>query len=264
MEREKIYILALVLVIVALAAGMAYMLFSQSSMEYQTIAVSGGTTVEVPKTDDANWLVDDNGIRTYSAPSKKTLLTSFNSAENEGSMGAKGLEAVKDKLFTGSTGVEQYKSYNIKENTINETHYYMVYISNNETHDSILMCSENLDILKHMIDTLEFGDPNVVKDATSTTPAPKHVSKNASDKNKYSEDDLMLAAQQGYLYGYFEGYGDSYYDNYYYDDYYYDYDDYSYDDYYYDDYSGGQSSSDGGGGYYPSSESGSVEPSVEG
>ena len=53
MEMDRKYIIiALVAVILALVAGIGYMLFF--NVEYQTIALSNGTTIEVPKADDSN------------------------------------------------------------------------------------------------------------------------------------------------------------------------------------------------------------------
>ena len=245
MEKErKILIIALAAVIVALAAGIGYMLLN-SSVEYQTINLSNGTTVEVPKTDDAKWTVDGYGIRTYSAPSKNTVLTSYNSEENPNLAGAMGFAVARDVLLNGSASVERYNGYEIQENNINGTDIYMVYISNNQTHDNILMGSKDLDVLKHMIDSLVFGDPNAVKNATATSePVSSAPAKNTTDdKNKYSEEDLMDAAQYGYYTGYSDGYDDSY--SY--------YDDYSYDDYDYDDSSYSSSS------YSSDSSSSSVE-----
>lgn len=256
MEMDRKYIIiALVAVILALVAGIGYMLFFNHTVEYQTIALSSGTTVEVPKVNDSTWTVNALGIRAYSAPSEKTMVTSFNSAEAANPNGAKAFSAIKEKMFNGSSSVEKYNKRDIKENTINGTHYYMVEISNNKTQDNVILCSENIDILKHMIDSLIFGDPNA---ANADMVSPAAVSDDG--ENTYSEDELMMAILGGYYYGYLNGYSDSYdangydssYDDYSYDDYDYDYessssssyddysdydsgDDYSYDDYSYDD-----------------------------
>ena len=251
MERDKQYIvIALIAIILALVAGIGYMIFFNHTVEYQTIALSNGTTVEVPKVNDSTWTVNPLGIRAYTAPSEKTIVTSFNDAEAANPTGAKAFSMVKDKLFNGSKSVEKYKKRNIKQNSINGTNYYMVYISNNKTQDNVIMCSEDMDTLKHMIDTLVFGNPAAAD--TAEMVAPTVVSND--DENTYSEDDLMMAIQGGFYYGYLYGYADSYndYGNNYYDDYGYydsydDYDDYDYDygngngydssyDYSYDDY----------------------------
>lgn len=246
MERErKFIIIALVAVILALLAGIGYMLFN--NVEYQTLALSNGTTIEAPKTDDASWTEQGYGIRLYASESKKTALTSFNSAENPNLAGAMGLAMARDAMMNGSSSSETYKGYDIRENTVNGTHYYMVYISNNQTHDNIFIGSADLDILKHMIDSIKFGKPNEVVNATATSQP--EVSSNANttnDDNKFSEEDMRMAAELGYYTGYSDGYDDSYYD-------YSDYDDYDYSDSSYSSSSSDSSSS------YDYSEEGDVE-----
>ena len=215
MERDKkIIIIALVVVIMALAAGIGYMLLN--NVEYQTLALSNGTTIEAPKTDDASWKDEGYGIRIYTSASKKTALTSFNSAENPNLVGAMGLAMARDALMNGSASVEKYKNYDIRENMVNGTHYYMVYISNNQTHDNIFIASESMDILKHMIDSLKFGNPKDVVNATAASqPAVSNNANTTNNSNKYSEEDMMRAAELGYFTGYSDGYDDS---AYYYDD----------------------------------------------
>ena len=220
-KNQKIIIIALVAVIIALGAGIGYALLN--NVEYQTLALSNGTTIDAPKTDDAVWKEQGNGIRMYTSASKKTALTSFNSAENPNLVGAMGLAMARDAMMNGSVSSEAYKGYDIRENTINGTHYYMVYISNNQTHDNVFIGSGNLDILKHMIDSLKFGNPKEVVNATAASePAVSNNANTTNDNNKYSEEDMMRAAELGYFTGYSDGYDDSYY---YYDDY------SSYDDY---------------------------------
>ncbi len=242
MEKERKYIIiALVVVIAALLAGIGYMMLN--NVEYQTLALSNGTTIDAPKTNDASWTQQANGIRMYASSSKKTALTSFNSAENPNLIGAMGFAMARDAMMNGSASAEAYKGYDIRENTINGTHYYMVFISNNQTHDNIFIGSENLDILKHMIDSIKFGKPNEVLNATSTS-QPEVVSNanTTNDPNKFTEEDMRMAAELGYYTGYSDGYDDSYY---YYD--YSDYDDYS--DYSDSSYSSSSSSSESSSSY---------------
>ncbi len=239
-NNQKYIIIALAVVIVALAAGIGYMIFNPS-VEYQTINLSNGTTMEVPKADDSNWTINSYGIRMYTAQSKRTSVMSFNSQEDFTLVGAGAFALARDGLMNGSASVETYKNYEIRENTVNGTHYYVVYISNAKTHDNIVFGSGNLDILKHMIDSISFGEPGKsVKNATSES-EPVVVSNNVSDgdNNKYSQDDLMRASQEGYYNGYADGVDDSYY--------YYDYDDYDV----------------GSSSYSSSSSSDSVESSVD-
>ncbi len=229
MQRDQMIIIALVAILAVILVGIGYMLLNPT-VEYQTLQLSNGSSIDAPKANDATWNVDPNGIKTYTCESKHTVVMSFNSQEDLTLVGAGAFAIARDVLLTGATNVEMYKDYQIKENTVNGTHYYIVSISSNETHDNIVIGSNNLDILKHMLDSLVLGPPGEGPlNATleqSSTPAPATPTPNNTDKNKYSEDDLMRASQEGY----YNGYSDAIDDSYYYDDYN-SYEDYSDDDY---------------------------------
>lgn len=230
MEKNKIIIIALIAVVAVLAVCVGYALMNPH-VEYEKINISNGTTIDVPKANDASWISDPSGIRTYTSQSKHTIMMTFNSQEDLNLAGAVAFAGIRDALLNGATDVEVYKTYQIKENTINGTHYYIAYISSNETHDNIVIGSEKLDILKHMLDSLVLGPPGegvlnaTVEQTQTSNPTPVNKT-NDNNKNKYSEEDLMLAAQEGYYTGYSDGYDDYAYYN--------DYDDYSYDDSYSD------------------------------
>lgn len=224
MERNNIIIIALIAIIAIIAVCMGYMLLNPS-IEYETLHISNGSSIEVPKADDASWNQDSNGIKTFTCESKHTTLMSFNSQEDLSLVGAGAFAIARDYLLTGAKDVEIYKDYQIKENTINGTHFYIVSISSNETHDNIVIGCENLDILKHMLDSLVLGKPgDGPSNATlsgSSTPVQTGSSANndTSDKNKYSEDDLRRASQEGYNNGYSDALDDSNYNDNYYGDY---------------------------------------------
>ena len=142
--------------VLAVCVGYALM---NPHVEYEKINISNGTTIDVPKANDASWISDPSGIRTYTSQSKHTIMMTFNSQEDLNLAGAVAFAGIRDALLNGATDVEVYKTYQIKENTINGTHYYIAYISSNETHDNIVIGSEKLDILKHMLDSLVLGPP---------------------------------------------------------------------------------------------------------
>ncbi|AMD16690.1 hypothetical protein TL18_00730 [Methanobrevibacter sp. YE315] len=220
MDNEKYIIIGLIAVIAVLAVGISYFLFFQS-VEYQTIQISSGSTMEAPKADDVVWQEDENGIRTYACPSKKVSVISYNSADNLTLVGAAAFAMAREALLTGAHDVETYKGYQIKENTLNGTHYYLVNISSNETHDNIIIGCGDMDILKHMLDSLTLGAPKEGVSATpvgsssASAPVKKNVTKNPNDdKNMYSQDDLLNAYYFGYSDGYWESTNDYYsYDN---------------------------------------------------
>ncbi len=182
MEKNKIIILTLIAVIAVLAVCIGYALMNPQ-IEYETIHISNGTTIDVPKADDTSWTTDENGIKTYQCPSKHTVMMTFNSQENLNIVGAGAFALAREALMNGATDVENYNSYHIKENTINGTHYYIVNISSNSTHDNIVIGSENLDILKHMVDSLKLGQP--AKNETNATVEESQTTSTSSESGQY-------------------------------------------------------------------------------
>lgn len=209
MVNKKHIIIALLIVILVLIIGIGFSLFSQSNIEYEKINISNGTTIDVPKINDASWTKDSNGIRTYTSPSKHVVMTTFNSAEDFTLVGAAGFAMARDMLLAGSKDVEVYNNYQIKENTINNTHFYIVNISSDVTHDNIIIGSADLNILKHMLDSLVLGSPAKVANNDTSDNEVVYVSNNnnksADDKNKYSEEDLRKASEESYNSGYSDG-----------------------------------------------------------
>ncbi len=243
LEKKQIIIIILIAVIIALAGLVAFTLLNQT--QYQTIQISNGTTIDVPKTDDATWSDLGYGIKSYACESKHFVLTSYNSQENSNIIGAGGFAIAREVLLNGSADVENYHGYQIKENTVNDTHFYIVNISNETSHDNIIIGSADLGILKHVLDTIHFGKPGeAVQASLGITPTSKPVNKTnktSSDNAEYGGYDpieyyyllgLADGHEEGYWSGYMEGSG------------YYDYDYYDYYDYYSDDMS-----------YYPDSDS---------
>lgn len=244
METNRKYIIiGLVALILALGSVLGYMVMFH--VDYERVNISSATTMEVPKAADSSWS-EHNGIKEFTCPSKKVIVKAINSAENFTRENGKAFLSVRDSLIKNATSIESYNGYDIVQKKVNGTDYYIVSISNKTSHDNILILSENLDVLKHMIDSIKFGKPTLQANLTADAPVSGGTS-NANDSDDISEDDLMLAMGLAYYYGYYEGYGDSYndyYDSYYdYYDYYSDDYDYYYDDSgydYYDDYSSDQ------------------------
>ena len=231
LEKKQIIIIILIAVIIALAGLVAFTLLNQT--QYQTIQISNGTTIDVPKTDDATWSDLGYGIKSYACESKHFVLTSYNSQENSNLVGGLGFALARDMLLNGSTDVENYHGYQIKENTVNDTHFYIVFVGNDTSHDNIIIGSADLNILKHVLDTIHFGKPGeAVQASLGITPTSKpvnHTNKTSSSDNaEFGGYDpveyyYLLGLADGHEEGYWNGYidGSSYYDYYdYYDDYY--------------------------------------------
>lgn len=221
MENEKYIIIGLIAAIAVLAIGIGYF-FLANSVEYQTIQISSGSTIDVPKADDVKWEIDQNGIRTYSCPSKRVSIISFNSAENLTLVGAGAFAMAREALMADAKNVEVYNSYQIKQNSVNGTPFYLVNISSNVTHDNIVIGCGDLNILKHMLDTLTLGAPkevNATLTSSGSSSAPDPVKKNTTNTSagRFTEADMMDAYSLGYSDAIWDSYdfssSDSYYDS---------------------------------------------------
>ena len=159
MEKNHIIIIILVILIVIAAAGIGFTLFSNKNIEYKTINLSNGTTIEVPVSDDATFTKDDVGLRTYISKSLKTVLTSFNSEEDWDLAGGIAFAGLRDSLIGQANTVETFNEYTIKETEVNDTHYYVAVVRNDNSHDNIIILSSDLDILRHVLGSIHFGTP---------------------------------------------------------------------------------------------------------
>ena len=187
---KKYIIIALIAIIAVLAIGIAFSMLSQSNVEYEKIDLSKSASLEVPKVTDANSTRDANGVKTWTFPSRETAISAFNSQEESSLAGAVEFAAVRDTMLNGSSDEQVYKGYEIKENTINGVHYYIVSTVNDTTHDNIILSSTSLEILQHMLDTLTFKKSATADNST--------VADNSTDTGSASQSDnsKSTASQQ--------------------------------------------------------------------
>ena len=187
---KKYIIIALVAILAVLAIGIAFSMFGQSNVEYEKISLSKSASLEVPKVSDVNSTKDANGVKTWTFKSKETAISAFNSKEESSLAGAAEFAVVRDSMLNGSTDAQVYKGYEIKENTVNGVHYYIVSTGNDTTHDNILLSSTNLEILQHMHDTLTFKKSATADNST--------VADNSTDTGSASQSDnsKSTASQQ--------------------------------------------------------------------
>lgn len=87
--------------------------------------------------------------------------------------------------------------------------FYLVNISSNVTHDNIVIGCGDLNILKHMLDTLTLGAPkevNATLTSSGSSSAPAPVKKNTTNTSagRFTEQDMMDAYRDGYSVGLIE------------------------------------------------------------
>ena len=205
MNKNQIIIIILALFIIIAAAGIGFTLFSHKNIEYKTINLSNGTTIEVPISDDATFTKDDVGLKTYFSKSFKTVVTSFNSEEDWDLAGGIAFAGLRDSLISQANILETYNGYTIKETDVNNTHYYVTVVGNNNTHDNILILSSDLDILKHILGSIHFGTPvsknNSTAEQNVSTSTPTST-ENTQTKNKTEDDEALYGGftKEEYIY----------------------------------------------------------------
>lgn len=195
MIDSKYILIALILVILALVIGIGAALFSPSEVTYETLNVSSTAAIDVPKTDDATWIVNENGIKTYQCPSKNVVMNTYNSAEDYSTSSDEEFANDLDVWVDGASDVENYSGYDIKENTVNGTQYYVAYIGNETTHDNIIIGSGDLDILKNMLDSLVFTAPAVIEDNETSDIEDTYVEDTTEDDSGYYDDYSYSSSQ---------------------------------------------------------------------
>ncbi|MEE1336565.1 hypothetical protein [Methanobrevibacter sp.] len=192
---KKYIIIALIAILAVLAIGIAFSMFGQSNTEYEKISLSKSASLEVPKVSDVNSTKDENGVKTWTFKSKETTISAFNSKEKSSLTGAAEFAIVRDSMLNGSTDAQVYKGYEIKENTINGVHYYIVSTGNDTTHDNIILSSTNLEILQHMLDTLTFKKSATADNSTQADNSSNTASTSENDNAK-STADQQSASQK--------------------------------------------------------------------
>lgn len=201
MIDSKYILIALILVILALVIGIGVALLSPSEVTYESLNISSSAAIDVPKTDDATWIVNENGIKAYQSPSKKVFMNTYNSAGDYSFSGDEEFGNDLEMWVDSANDVENYTGYEIKENTINDTHYYMAYIGNETTHDNIIIGSEDLEILKHMLDSLVFAAPAIVEEDESSDVEDTYVDESTDDDSEYYDDYSSSSSQSSYSSG---------------------------------------------------------------
>ena len=165
---KRYIIIALIAIIAVIAVAIGYGLMNQNSdVEYERIDLSKTASMEVPKAADSDFKKAANGIVTYVCPSKQTTVTALKTANKTSSRNAE-FAAARDSLLKDSRDCEQYNGYEIRQNTVNGTDCYVAVADNQTTNDTILMSCSDLNILKHMLDSLSFkSEPKSADDVTA-------------------------------------------------------------------------------------------------
>lgn len=222
MENKKLIIIGVLAVILCIFAGaiIGTLNTMNSSIDYERIEiVPNATSIEIP-TSQANYLGDTEGVKFWNW--SNGALVTYNSQEGSNAVelsGALGFYAVKELVRTGnSENIDGFTVYTLDANQLAESiktngdgEFYCVHLVNDTTHDNIVICCKDKEILLHMAKSIQY------KNSDNATIEENNVNSVNLNSSGLSQSDIDKARQEGYDSGYIDGYDDSY-DDYYYDD----------------------------------------------
>ncbi len=236
MDTKKLIIIALIAVIVVLGGLIAYTVFTQNQVEYQTIAISNATTMEVPVSENSTFFNDSLGIKYYQDEKSGAQVISWNGQEQASTDGAQkiGTQFEKQKANTTQTfedGVPVYENKKLG--------CFIIEVKNATTNDNIIIVAKDKDVALHMLKSIKFGVSNI----TNAAQVQPYTGSSGGESHSGDDNNTVVVFYPWYIdntdYDSYDYSSDSgYSDSGSYDDSSYDYDDESdYDDYDDSDYS---------------------------
>ena len=168
METKYLIIMGILVLIICVLAGALYLVMTGSEGYERIEITSDGTTIEVPA-NQVKYLGDTDGVK-YWNWSNGALVT-YNSQEGNNAIelnGALGFYAIKELVRNGDSenidGFTVYKldadklSDNVKTNGNGE--FYCIHLTNETTHDNIVICCKDKDITLHMAKSVQYKAAN--------------------------------------------------------------------------------------------------------
>lgn len=166
-NRDKILIAILVISICALTCAIFISL--SNSISYERIElVPNGTSIEIP-TSQAKYLGEEYGIKMWNW--SDGVLISFNSQEGDNANelgGALGFYAIKEIIGScDSQNIDGYTVYKLSAGQLSDNvkmkdndEIYCICLGNDTTHDNIIICCKNKDVVLHMVKSIQFKAVN--------------------------------------------------------------------------------------------------------
>lgn len=230
METKKLIIIGILLIIICILAGAIIGLVTQNTQYERIEIVPNGTSIDIPK-NNANYLGDTYGVKFWNWTDG--VLVSYNSQEGNNRVeltGALGFYAIKELVKTGNaetiegitiyelTG-EQLSKFNM---TKNNDKFYCVHLVNDTTHDNIIICCKDKNILTHMVKSIQYKTSNstnttnlnVTNSETTITNAPSTNNVTSSNDEKSNEElPVSYYSQHPESESDYDDYDDSYYED---------------------------------------------------
>lgn len=158
MKEKQILVILIVIILAIMACLTAYMLVNSHSGSYTTLRISNSCTIEVPNENNTVESIE-GGISKFSFNSSNLTITHQKSENNSE------IKSLNTKQIQNSQQIED-KIYHD-----NSTGTYSIFIENKNTGDSLLITSNNLDLLKRVSNSVKFSKPMNTHNSNNNTTA---------------------------------------------------------------------------------------------
>lgn len=158
MKEKQILVILIVIILAIMACLTAYMLVNSHSGSYTTLRISNSCTIEVPNENNTVESIE-RGISKFSFNSSNLTITHQKSENNSE------IKSLNTKQIQNSQQIED-KIYHD-----NSTGTYSIFIENKNTGDSLLITSNNLDLLKRVSNSVKFSKPMNTHNSNNNTTA---------------------------------------------------------------------------------------------
>ena len=158
MKEKQILVILIVIILAIMACLTAYVLVNSHSGSYTTLRISNSCTIEVPNENNTVESIE-GGISKFSFNSSNLTITHQKSENNSE------IKSLNTKQIQNSQQIED-KIYHD-----NSTGTYSIFIENKNTGDSLLITSNNLDLLKRVSNSVKFSKPMNTHNSNNNTTA---------------------------------------------------------------------------------------------
>lgn len=158
MKEKQILVILIVIILAIMVCLTAYMFVNSHSGSYTTLRISNSCTIEVPNENNTVESIG-GGVSKFSFNSSNLTITHQKSENNSA------IKSLNTKQIQNSQQIEDNIHYD------NSTGTYSIFIENKNTGDSLLITSNNLDVLKRVSNSVKFSKPINTHNSNNNTTA---------------------------------------------------------------------------------------------
>lgn len=205
METNKLIIIGVLLIIACIGIGALFGSLN-NQIHYERIELSqNGTSLEIPTTN-AKYIGDKNGVKFWNW--SDGALVSYNSQEESNGIslgGAFGFYAIKELVRSGnSENIDGITIYELNGKQLSDMNlgnsddtFYCAHIVNSATHDNIVICCKDKNVLIHMVKSINFKNgKNAVNETITSDNSVDNVKNTDNTNNKQPDKEDHTTYQE--------------------------------------------------------------------